>query len=190
MLAYVFWHWSQQHIAATDYEAGLVGFHRSLATNQPQGFRQSLAFRLDALPWKEPQTVGYEDWYLVEDFAALGALNTAATSGHNCPPHDRVAHTAAGGAGGLYRLQHGALDLAEARFAAWLSKPAGVHYVDFDARLRAWTAGMPVSSWQRQMVLGPAPEYCIFTRNHLRLPEDAAALNSVHHVVTAGGTVI
>jgi hypothetical protein len=188
MLAYVFWHWPRQDVAAREYEADLAAFHRSLAAHAPPGFRRSLAFRVAALPWDAPQAAGYEDWYLVEDFAALDALNAAAVAGHNRPPHDRAARAAAGGAGGLYRFQNGALDLAEARRATWLSKPAGVGYAEFDAQLRARTAGTPIAVWQRQMTLGPAPEFCLFSRETPPLPEDDAALSGARQVV-AGARV-
>jgi hypothetical protein len=37
----------------------------------------------------------------------------------------------------------------------WCAKPAGVSYSQFVARLPSG------ETWQRQMVLGPAPEFCI-----------------------------
>jgi hypothetical protein len=37
----------------------------------------------------------------------------------------------------------------------WCSKPAGVPYPAFLATLPA------VETWQRQLVLGPAPEFCL-----------------------------
>jgi hypothetical protein len=37
----------------------------------------------------------------------------------------------------------------------WCSKPAGVSYAEFVTRLPDG------ETWQRQLVLGPAPEFCI-----------------------------
>ncbi len=86
--------------------------------------------------------------------------------------------------GGLYRLQYSTLDLTDAGFAAWLDKPDGTRYVDFDALLRTRTTNVETSVWQRQMVLGPAPEYCILSRVDLGLPAHAAAHNIAHRVIT------
>jgi len=183
MLAYVFWHWARPQVAAKEYEANLAAFHRNLATTPPQGFRHSLTFRVDSLPWHGDRAAGYEDWYLVANSAALDPLNATAVSGNNRTPHDRVASAAAGGTGGLYRLQHGTLALTDASFAAWLDKPEGTRYVDFDALLRTWTENVEISAWQRQMVLGPAPEYCILSRENLGLPAHAVAHNITHRVI-------
>lgn len=65
----------------------------------------------------------------------------------------RVIQGRAGGAGGLYlRLSEGG---AQARQVSWFAKPAGMSYADLLARLP------PGEAWQRQMVLGPAPEFCL-----------------------------
>jgi len=97
MLAYVFWHWPRPLVSTNEYEASLVGFHRSLTTDPPPGFRQSLTFHVDSLPWHNDKAEAYEDWYLVADSAALDPLNAAAVSGNNRTPHDRAAQSAAGG---------------------------------------------------------------------------------------------
>lgn len=101
-------------------------------------------------------------------------LNDAAVSGAHKTPHDRAARAAAGGAGGLYRFQGGALDPGDAPAAAWLGKPDGIDYAAFEARLRAWTDGARVGLWRRQMVLGPAPEFCLLVPDGFRPPADAA----------------
>lgn len=185
MLAYLFWHWSRAGADAAEYEAALAGFHRSLAAGSPPGFRRSLSFRLGAAPWVAAGEAagGYEDWYVVDDSAALDPLNAAAVSGARRAPHDRAAAGAAGGAGGLYRWQWGELDLGEARAAAWLEKPGGVSYAAFEARLGEWLGVGAVAVWQRQMVLGPAPEYCVLGEASLALPEGAGALIVARTVV-------
>ena len=90
----------------------------------------------------------------MDSFEALGRLNEAAVAGHRRDPHDGAARLAGGGAGGLYRR------LSEGRepdgAVTWLSKPAGTSYADFLGRMPAG-----VELWQRQMVLGPAPEFCL-----------------------------
>jgi hypothetical protein len=169
MLAYFFWHWP----AATDaYERDLIAFHRTLAADPPPGFLGSSVARLPAALWL-PEGGGYEDRYLLADFAALGALNEAAVSGQRRAPHDAVAARAAGGAGGLYRLRAGRADGIFRPYRAWTAKPAGTSYAEFDEFLRPLvTEGTLV--WQRQLTLGPTPEFCIETAAPLASPPPAA----------------
>jgi hypothetical protein len=150
MLAYVFWHRSA---GADGYEERLVAFHKALKANPPPGFVSSRAFRLDDAPWLPGGGPPYEDWYLVADWAALGQLNLAAVSGPRAAPHDAVAGLAREGQGGVYAPRHGGEPAAGE--VAWLAKPRGTSYADFHAAL----ADRP--AWQRQMVLGPAPEYVV-----------------------------
>jgi hypothetical protein len=153
MLAYLFWHWPSPAVEPARYADALVAFHRSLAAAAPPGFRGSRAYELAGAPWL-PAARAYEDWYLLDDFAALGALNDAAVSGARQGTHDAAARLAAGGHGGVYRR------LAEGRAPAapwttWCAKPPGVTYAEFLPRLPA------AETWQRQLVLGPAPEFCV-----------------------------
>jgi hypothetical protein len=151
MLAYVFWHWPAGEPAG--YVEALGAFHRALAAAPPPGYRGSRVLAVDGAPWL-PVEQAFEDWYFVEDFAALGALNEAAVSGTRLAPHDAAARRAAGGTAGLYRLRSGTLGAA-AR-ASWFGKPSGMSYAELFARIP--DAG---ELWQRQMVLGPAPEMCL-----------------------------
>jgi hypothetical protein len=152
MLAYVFWHWPAAGVPLEDYAQSVVAFHRALAASPPAGFRGSRLVAIEGAPWTGAERA-LEDWYLVDDFAALGALNEAAVSGARRGPHDAAAARAAGGAGGLYRRR--ATGARDPRCATWLSKPPGTSYPDFLARLPPST-----ELWQRQLVLGPAPEFC------------------------------
>jgi hypothetical protein len=151
VIAYVFWHRAGTEAGA--YEAGLEAFHDALRAQPPAGFVGSGAFRLDAAPWLAGDGPAYEDWYLVADWAALGTLNEGAGSGARSQPHDAVAAQAREGAGGVYAPLHGGEPVAGE--VAWLAKPDGMSYADFHAALGSRAA------WQRQMVLGPAPEYVI-----------------------------
>ena len=54
-------------------------------------------------------------------------------------------------------------------WAAWLSKPAGMAYEPFHAELAAALDG-DAGAWRRQMVLGPASEYCVLADAELALP--------------------
>jgi hypothetical protein len=169
-LAYVFWHWSASP-ALSDRER-LGTFHRALAADPPAGFVRSSSFAIEGAPWL-PSGAGFEDWYLIEDFIALGALNDAAVSGSRRTPHDTVAALAAGGAGGLYRLKAGEPgDVAEAQ---WFGKPSGTTYDALFDRLRPLSA-RGAALWQRQMVLGPAPEFCLRSAAAVALPSELQAV--------------
>src|SRR5215208_6795419 len=108
VLAYLFWH--RPSSAAEQYERRLAEFHERLRTDPPAGFAGSVAFRVD-VPWMGE---GYEDWYLVEDWAAIGVLNDAAVDAAHRPDHDAVAHDSAHGAGGIFRLLSGTLAVEDA----------------------------------------------------------------------------
>lgn len=143
-LAYVFWHRPVEGTDAGGYEAALRAFHAELAHAAPAGFSGSCSFARAPLPWFD----GYEDWYLVADWAALGTLNAAAVAARSLPAHDAVATRAAAGTGAVFALQAGAPDLGAVSGATWSDAP-----VDGDAR------------WRRQLVLGPAPQYCAHHRS-------------------------
>ena len=171
MLAYVFWHWPQSSVEPGSYVDHLIAFHQTLAANRPSGFRESIVFRIPRASWLNTDGEAYEEWYLLDDSAALDRLNEAAVSGVCEEPHNRVAREAADGIGGLYRLRAGAEDLTQARFATWLSKPAGVSYKDFYAALQAHTSQTGVALWGRQMTLGPTTEFCLHTQTSTTLPQ-------------------
>lgn len=175
MLAYVFWHWPQSRIGREVYERRLLDFHESLAENSPPGFHRSVIFRLRSAPGLGEQR-GYEDWYLVDDFADLGSLNTGAVSDGNTEPHQRVAHLAAGGTAGIYQLIAGSPTFAGARWTAWLAKPAETSYPDFLAELAHWTDHPGHALWQRQMTLGPGPEFALICPAQPELPAALGAL--------------
>ena len=176
MLAYVFWHWPQSNVDSDSYVEHLTQFHQVLAANKPEGFQQSVVFRIRGANWLNTTDEAYEEWYLLDDSAAMDRLNEAAVSGVCEEPHNRVARAAADGIGGLYRLRAGGEDLAHAKFAVWLSKPAGVTYKDFYAALEPLTAQPGVALWGRQMTLGPTTEFCIHSTNPIELPPGFSGL--------------
>lgn len=83
---------------------------------------------------------------------------------------------AADGTGGLYRLRAGTADLAQAKFATWLSKPAGVSYKDFYTELEPLTTQPGVALWGRQMTLGPTTEFCIHSQTTVELSASTRVL--------------
>jgi hypothetical protein len=145
LLAYLFWHRPRPGVDVAEYEEAQRGFHVRLEV-------ESACFRVDQLPFDDGP--GYEDWYLIEDWAALGALNVTAVDPVHRPDHDRAAAMAAEGWGGIYASVQGPASIpAQAR---WLHKPGGQSTLDFLAGIEAGA-----SIWQRQLVLGPAPEFCV-----------------------------
>lgn len=164
-LAYVFWHQPRQDVDGEAYERVVRSFHNALHAGYPDGFRSSHVFRHLSLPWASADAAVYEDWYVLDGFGALGAINESAVSGSRKTSHDEAARMAEWGAGGVYGLVHGE-PWPAVRFAYWLAKPAGWTYDRFLGVIKA----APIAAiWQRQMVLGPAPEFCILSSAQLEL---------------------
>ena len=171
MLAYVFWHWQQPGIDRDAYVDHQRAFQQTLAANKPSGFQRSAVFRINGASWLNNNGEAYEDWYVVDDSAALDPLNDGAVSGACAEPHNRVAREAADGTAGLYRLRAGIENLAQATYAVWLSKPAGISYADFYAAMEAITSQPGVALWGRQMTLGPTTEFCLQSPAPIQLPQ-------------------
>lgn len=170
MLAYVFWHWPQTNIDRQQYENHLVSFQLTLKAYRPDGFKESAVFRNSPMPWIGYDGEAYEDWYLLEDSAALDKLNRAAVSGACEEPHNRVALEAAGGVAGLYRLRDGEEILSQTKIATWFAKPGGVSYYSLSSDLEFLASQQGVALWGRQMTLGPTTEFCLHSPNTLQLP--------------------
>jgi hypothetical protein len=169
MLAYLFWHQPSLDVPRESYEQALVAFQRRLREVPVAGLVASGTARVRGLPWMPGD--GYEDWYAVDDYTALGVLNDAAVDASHVDAHDLVAHAAGSGAGGLYVLEQGDL-AAPAGHCVWLTKPSGLGYPSFREQLAAHTADETVSVWRRQMVLGPSPEFRVTADRELAIPTD------------------
>jgi hypothetical protein len=167
--AYVFWHWPRPEISRDSYEAKLASFLRALSEDRRSGIVESLSYRVQTLPWGPQGASLYEDWYVVESFSALGALNDAAVSGAVQSPHDEIAKDYMKGAGGIFKSIKGDT-LREARFVTWVEKPIGPSYQSYYDEVAGLTAGKSSDLWRRQMVLGPSPQFCIHSGEPLGLP--------------------
>jgi hypothetical protein len=186
VLAYLFWHRPQARSGAEAYEQALLAFHRSLHRAPPAGLCGSATFRLAELPWLATPAAaqdenapapaqglqpggsdgGYEDWYLVEDYAALGVLGEAAVGRGHRSSHDEAARRSGAGAGGLYCMvegEHGAAlaSIAAARLAIWVILATGPKQGVLGELLGDGMDPRHASLWRRQLVLGPAPEFCL-----------------------------
>jgi hypothetical protein len=146
MLAYVFWHRPDPEVGQRAYEQRLLEFHTALLA----GGVETASFRLEQLPFGTDD--GYEDWYLVDDWAALGSLNQKAIERPQAPRHDAVADLAATGWGGIYALLRGSPH--PPRGVRWAEKPRAEPEESFLEREQGDAV------WRRQLVLGPAPEFC------------------------------
>ena len=176
MLAYIFWHWPYPEVESGEYERDEVAFLQALVRASPAGFQGCSTSRIGEVPWITGQARRYEDWYLVDDFAALGPLNDAIVAEPCRELHNRVAQAAAAGAGGLYRLRAGQPKPSESYFASWIAKDRQTSYDDFYAQLDPIAQRPGVSLWRRQMVLGPAPEFCLLSAERPELPPELQAL--------------
>ena len=183
MLAYVFWHERRADADDAAYRADLGEFHRRLTATALPGFVGSRSFAIETLPWRDEGGALFEDWYVLSGSAELDRLDEIAVSGDRSAPHDRLAPAVAWGTGGLYRLRAGAAH-GDQTVAQWFAKPAGMPYTELEA-IVASAVSPEHAMWQRQMVLGPAPEYCVAGPGAVALPA-AFAVRTVLRRLAAG----
>ncbi|HTU79042.1 MAG TPA: hypothetical protein VMF09_09815 [Solirubrobacteraceae bacterium] len=103
----------------------------------------------------------YEDWYLLDDWAAVGVLEEAAVAHGHVSLHDRVAARAEVATGAVYRLVEGHARLGEARVAIWVARARGHGRPSLAALLGDGMDPACGCLWRRCLGLGPAPEYCL-----------------------------
>jgi hypothetical protein len=168
MLAYLSWHRPATGVRQADYEHALERFHRSLAHQPPSGFRGSVALRLGELPWPVDQPAGepsgpagYEDWYLLDDWSAVGVLEEATVGRGHATAHDAVAGRAGLAAGSIYRLLEGSPKAAAASLAVWVAHQPRRDHPSLGDLLGDGIDPRRDALWRRCLGLGPAPEYCL-----------------------------
>ena len=179
MLAYVFWHQRDKTITREEYQAKLKEFHQVLQIRKPQGFFFSLVLEVARLPWMTEGSEVYEDWYILENSAALDALDEAAVTGACHEPHNQIARLAGNGTGGLYRLKNEEIDSAKLsgiRYANWFRKPNGVSYNGLYDLLHRSHIERQGTLWQRQMTMGPALEFCLHS------PQESVEMEEIESV--------
>lgn len=176
MLAYLLWHGPRQEADLDAYQRAAERFHRSLRHAPPAGFRSSSLMRIEAPPWLAAGS-WFEDWYLLDDFCALGVLGEAAVAAGHRSSHDDIARRYGSGAGGVYKLIEGRCQTAAHELSVWVTRPAGAVAPGLGDMLGDGMDPQRASLWRRQMVLGPAPEYCLLASeppagvSPARLPE-------------------
>jgi hypothetical protein len=177
MLAYLSWHRAAAGVEPAAYEQALERFHRSLAHQPPSGFRSSSAFRLSELPWLAPVAgnagaPGYEDWYLLDDWTAVGVLEEAAVAHGHRSAHDAIAGRAGCATGSVYRLVEGhapgagqakgsLAEAGESDTAVWVKRTPAHEHPSLGALLGDGMDRERDGLWRRCIGLGPAPEYCL-----------------------------
>ncbi len=179
MLAYISWHRAAAGVEQQRYEQALERFHRSLAHQPPSGFHGSAALNLAELPWLDPlagaeHAPGYEDWYLLEDWSALGVLEEAAVAHGHLTAHEGISSLAGAATGSVYRLVEGYLQVADstqqrggsqlaAQTAVWIARTPGHEHPSLEALLGDGMDPRRDGLWRRCLGLGPAPEYCLLS---------------------------
>jgi hypothetical protein len=162
VLAYVSWHRPAAGADERAYEGALEQFHASLARRPPSGFNGSAVFRAQEISWLEGGSQGgYEDWYLLDGWSAVGVLEEAAVSRGHVSAHDRIAAKAAASTGAVYRLVEGHARLGEVRVGVWVTRAPGHGHPSVEALLGDGMDRSTAGLWRRCIGLGPAPEYCL-----------------------------
>jgi hypothetical protein len=167
VLAYLSWHRAAAGVQPSAYEQALQRFHRSLAHRPPSGFRGSTALRLSELPWLAPvagaddSAAGYEDWYLLDDWAAVGVLEEAAVARGHETAHHAIAARAGAATGSVYRLVEGSARPSATSEAVWVGHEPGHDRPSLGALLGDGMDPARDGLWRRCLGLGPAPEYCL-----------------------------
>ena len=167
MLAYITWHRPARTVDVAAYERAVSHLHSSLAHLPPSGFGGSVAFRAAELPWlgaadgPSEDPAGYEDWYLVDSWSAVGVLEEACISHGHLRAHDAVASKAGVSTGAIYRISEGSARLQDARVSVWVTPAREHEHPSIEALLGDGMDPATAGLWRRCIGLGPAPEYCL-----------------------------
>jgi hypothetical protein len=193
VLAYVSWHRPAPAVEEAEYERALERFHSSLAQRPPSGFGGSAVFRAQEIPWLAGGSQGgYEDWYLLDSWSAVGVLEEAAVSSGHITAHERIAAKAAVATGAIYRLTEGHARLGETRIGVWVTRAAGHGHPSVEALLADGMDRSTAGLWRRCIGLGPAPEYCLLATespagvSEVRLPAGWSAAAMGREVLFSG----
>jgi hypothetical protein len=115
----------------------------------------------DAVSGGGGRDFGYEDWYLVDGWSAVGVLEEAAVARGHQSSHEAVAAMTGVSKGAIYRLIDGLPRLERAPLAVWVKRSPGHAPVTIEDLLADGMEGDAAGLWRRSLGLGPAPEYCL-----------------------------
>jgi hypothetical protein len=159
MLAYVLWHHPRgEDSTRIIYEASLLALHEGLHEAKIDGFVDSTTSTVLGLPWL-PGADNREDWYVVRDWYGIGALSEALHSGRQKVARDLVTHSSSVDGAAIYRLHSGECRI-DAPSAVWFPKPDGMAYWVMEELMEPLFGTHGWGLWQRQLALGPSPEFC------------------------------
>jgi hypothetical protein len=162
-LAWVLWHARRAAVEPLDYARRLATFYEALEAVAPDGYAGRISMRYESVPWLAADTDIYEEWHLVSGSAVLDPLDDAVFHQQVREPHAALARLAAKAAAGVYRLRFGDARGLPPERVIWLDKPSGETYQSLFAKLETEAPAGSVL-WSRHMVLGPTPEFCLFTK--------------------------
>jgi len=188
MLAYVLWHHARAGISTRIvYEASLLAFHERLRQAGIKGFIASSTSVVSKLPWIAT-TDCREDWYIVDDWCALGAMLEASVSDLPKAAHDLVTHSSVIDGASIYRLRAGECCI-DAPVAEWFSKPEGMAQWVMEELIEP-SLQPGCGLWQRQLALGPAPEFCLLGQAVWRHPSIPMAEVKRSKLVSRGPSLL
>lgn len=179
MRAFIMWHRPRTDVDADGYRQGLFRFFAALGAARPSGLISICSHWVEAPAPAPDQGAAFEDWYLLEDSAALDTINDAAIDRGCESSHDAAAAASRDEYTGLLRLRSGELRIEDAGAMYWLDKPADQAHLDFLAALEKSLAAHDYAIWTRQMGLSPTAEFCVLTADgeFMTLPGDLKARN-------------
>lgn len=170
MLAIVFWNARRKGVEPGVYAESLIGFHRALRLARPAGFRFSATYRVEPLPWFDPGTEIYEDYYLVSNFEAIDNLNGAVLRGQDMAAHRELMQRTGAANGAIFALSSGTARIEQLPVATWFIKPRNVSADELMKSASQQSPDLQCSLWTRSLALGPI-ENCLLSSDRIELPD-------------------
>lgn len=175
MLAIVFWSTPKQNASLRQYEACLAEFHKTLNENRPSGFRYSNCHRTESLPWFESTRCIFEDWYVLSNFAAIDALDTAVVTTGSQNAHAELMTVTGAASGTILALSNGVVKATQTYRVTWLRKPGNMEAEDLVRTVNERLPHQKCSLWTRSLGLGPI-ENCLLTSGRIDLEPQYRAI--------------
>ena len=153
-----------------------IAFHKALNENKPSGFRFSVTYRIQAVPWFTPRNEIFEDWYVMSNFAAMDVLDRAVLSTHGKEAHRYLMKNTAKASGGAFGLTKGVARMEDLPVANWLHRHRSFSNDKLVKMVEEQLPGGKYSFWNRAMALGPT-EQCLLSSGPVELPSSYRAVS-------------